>query len=249
MALNLVVDAIDQLDEPLRALYVEKDGKFHLDVAGLEDTSGLKSALEAERNNARNATRQTAAWRALGKTPEEIKELLEARAATEEEKATKAGEWDKLKTQMNDKHALDLKAKDDAAGKMRTSLERYLVDAAATTAIAAAKGVPELLLPHVQRQVKVLEEDGEFVARVVDAKGDLRVDGKGEPMTISALIEEMKKNEIYGRAFEGSGASGGGMLPNGGGGGGAKTMTTADFNALDPKTRAAKMAAGLVLTD
>jgi hypothetical protein len=42
MALDLIVDKIDGLSEPLRGLYVEKEGKFHLDVAGLEDTGGLK---------------------------------------------------------------------------------------------------------------------------------------------------------------------------------------------------------------
>lgn len=248
--LKLNLDTLDGVDEALRPLYEEADGKFRLKVEGVEDTSGLKSALDKERKAARTAAASEARWKALGKTPEEIEDLLAAQALAEEEKAKGAGEWDKLKAQMNTQHEAALKAESEKTGKMRTALERYLIDAKATSAIAAAKGVPELLLPHVQRQMRVVEEDGEFAARVVTAKGDPRIDDKGEPFTVEALIDEMKKNEIYGRAFEGSGNHGGGMPPGGGGGNTAKSMTLAEFNALDSKTRAAKMAEkGFVLTD
>ena len=49
MALKLTVDTLDGIDESHHALYAEKDGKFHLDVDGVEDTTGLKSALDKER--------------------------------------------------------------------------------------------------------------------------------------------------------------------------------------------------------
>jgi hypothetical protein len=246
----MTVDILDGLDDAVRPLYVERDGKFHLDVSGLEDTSGLKSALDKERKAARDAGAQTAAWRALGKTPEEIKALLEASEKADEEKATKAGEWDKLKAQIVAKHEVDLQAERDKGGKMRTALDRYLIDAAAVTEIAKAKGVPELLLPHVQRQMKVVEtDDGEFVARVVDAKGDPRVDGKGEFMAVGALIAEMRANAVFGRAFEAD-ASGGGATGGGSGGaGGKKIMKTSDFMALDGKSQAARMAEGYTLAD
>jgi hypothetical protein len=117
---------------------------------------------------------------------------------------------------MNDKHANDLKQKDETIGAMRKRLEAELVDAKAVAAIAAAKGVPELLLPHVQRHVKVSDD---FTVQVVDAKGDPRVNGKGEPLSISDLVEEMKQTEIFGRAFEGSGQSGSGTRPGNNGGG------------------------------
>ena len=90
------------------------------------------------------------------------------------------------------------------------------MDKAAVAAIAAAKGVPELLPPHVQKHVKV---DENYNVQVVDAKGDPRVNGKGEPLSISDLIAEMKATEVYGRAFEGSGQSGSGMRPTNGTGG------------------------------
>lgn len=215
-ALKLSVDSVDGLDDAVRGLYVEKDGKFHLDVDGIEDTTGLKNALSAERRRAADLEKKVKGWERSGKTPDEIAELVEAAEAKAQTEAEKKGEWDKLRTQMNDKHAQDLKAKDETIGQMKKRLEAELIDAKAVSAIAAARGVPDLLLPHVQRHVKV---DDSFNVVVVDSKGDPRVNGKGEPLSIADLIEEMKANETFGRAFEGSGHSGSGMRPNAGGGG------------------------------
>jgi len=222
MALKLTVDSLEAVDEPLRGFYEQDGDKFKLKVDGVEDTSGLRSALEKERKAARELEKKVKRWESLGKSDEEIQSLLTAAEQAEQEKATKAGEWDKLRAQMNEKHEAALKAKADEASKMRTTLERYLVDAAATSAIAAAKGVPELLLPHVQQHVKVVEEDGDYIARVVDQRGDPRVNAKGEHMTISELVAEMRQSEVFGRAFEASGNTGIGKQPgNGAGGAGA----------------------------
>ncbi len=231
--LKLTVDSLDGVEESARGLYVEKDGKFFLDVDGIEDTSGLKTALSKERKRADEAEKQIKAWQKSGKTPDEIEELLEAQRKTEEDKAAKAGEWDKLRAQMNEKHQAEIKAKDDAIAAMRSRLNAELVDSKAVAAIAAEKGVPDLLLPHVQRHVKV---DENFNVVVVDDTGSPRVNGKGEPLRISDLIAEMKTNAIFGRAFEGSGQSGGGTPP-GGGGGQLSTKKKSDFK--DEKERAA----------
>jgi len=64
------------LEEHVKGLYTEKDGTFTLAVDGLEDTSGLKSALEKERAAAKEYEKKVKAWDALGKKPEEISELL-----------------------------------------------------------------------------------------------------------------------------------------------------------------------------
>jgi len=233
--LKLTVDTLDDVEEPSRALYVQDGDKFKLDVDGIEDTGGLRSALQSERKARADLEKKVKRWEGLGKSDEEIAEMLAAAAKADEDKAAKAGEWDKLRAQMNEKHAADLRTKDEAVGKMRTSLERYLVDAAATTAIAAEKGVPALLLPHVQKHVKVVEQDGEFIAQVVDAKGDPRVNGKGEPLSIADLVSEMRQSEIYGRAFEGSGNSGGGTRPGNGGGGNPQYKRRSDFKTRDER--------------
>ena len=135
MPLQLTVDTLDAVPENLRSLYSEADGKFRLAVDGLEDTAGLKSALQKEREAARTAEKQAKAWMALGKTPEEIAALVDAQRKAEEDRALKGGEFDKLKAQMNEQHKAELAKKDGAVVAMRAHLERFLVDAQATTAI------------------------------------------------------------------------------------------------------------------
>jgi len=57
MPLDLIVDSIDGLGDSVKGLYKEVDGKFHLDVTGLPDVTGLKSALDKERIGHRAASK------------------------------------------------------------------------------------------------------------------------------------------------------------------------------------------------
>lgn len=242
MALQLIVDDLESIPEPLRANYKEADGKYRLDLEGYEDPAGLKSALEKERKEAREASKQVKAWQALGKTPDEIHALLDAQRKAEEASAEKNGEWDKLKAQMLEQHQRE---RDQLEAKSRAkdaAIERHLIDAQATAAIASAKGVPALLLPHVKAAARVVEEDGEYVVRVVDDKGNPRVNGKGDYLSIADLVSEMRQSEVFGRAFDAEGRTGGGAGSSTAGG--AKVIAQAAFDALSPKQRAAKMAEG-----
>lgn len=236
MALKLEVTTLDEVPEASRALYKEADGKFRLDV---DISDALKDATSKANREAAQSRHLIKAWEKLGKSPDEIEELLAAHAKAEEDKAAKGGEWDKLKLQMVEKHGKELEGERAKGTRLRGTLERHLIDGAATAAIAEAKGVPQLLLPHVRAHVKVVEENDEFVARVVDAKGDPRVDGKGNFMSIGDLVSEMRQNEVFGRAFESSGAGGSGTPPNGGGG---KPPSGAPRNWAEAKTAEQKVA-------
>lgn len=248
MALDLIVDALDAVPEALRSLYVPSGEKFKLDVSGVEDTTGLKSALEAERKAAREAGKQAAAWKALGKTPEEIQALVEAQAKAEQDRLTKAGDWDKLAKQMNDAHAQELNGLKSTLETKDKALAKHLVDSAAVNAIAAAKGVPELLLPHIRGAVKVIEENGDYAVRVVDSSGSPRVNGKGEFLTIKDLVGEMRQSEVFGRAFDGSGATGSGT-PQQRGAGGGKSVTRSAFDAMGQVERSNYIRGGGTVTD
>jgi hypothetical protein len=216
MTLKFNVDTLDSIPEAQRGLYTKTDdGKYRLDLEGYEDPVGLKTALTKERETARDAVKLAKAWKELGKTPEEIQELFEQKAQADREKLTKAGEWDKLKAQISEAHAAELAKRDERSGLLTKQLERHLVDAAATAALAAAGGSSELLLPHVKSRTKVIEENGEFVVRVVDASGNPRVDGKGDFLSIKDLVREMRESDVYAPAFKATGTSGGGA-PNSG---------------------------------
>jgi hypothetical protein len=247
MPLPLTVDSLDSVPEAVRGNYVQAGDKFRLDLEGYEDPVALKKALDVERSTARTATAQAKKWAELGKTPDEIHALLDAQRKAEEEKALKGGEFDKLRQQMLQAHQGELSKKDERIGSLTKSLERRLVDADATAAIAALKGVPALLLPHVQAAVKVIEENGEFVARVIDKAGNPRVNGKGEFLSIADLVGEMRQSDVFGRAFEATGTTGSGAASSSSSGTG-KTISQAAFDALGPKDRAAHMKAGYRVT-
>ena len=232
MALKMTVDSLTEVSEAQRSLYSEKDGKFHLELENYEDPVGLKSALQKEREAARTASAHAKAWEKLGKTPEEISTLLEAQRKADEDKLNKAGEWDKLRAQMNEQHAAELATSNAKLTAKDKAIERHLIDAEATSAISELKGIPLLLLPHVKASVKVIEENDELFVRVMDKTGNPRVNSKGEFLTIKDLVSEMKQSDVFGRAFEASGTTGSGAQQHGKGG-----VGKADLSKLPPTER------------
>lgn len=147
-----------------------------------------------------------------------IKEAVKARIA-ELEEAAAAGKEGKLNV---DKVRQEMKAAQDKAlakeqekqDALRNTVHKYLVTSGATEALSAEGGLVELAMPFVQQQIKVMEEDGEFKAVVVDADGDPRISGgTGQPMTIKELVREMKGQEKYAPLFKSEAKGGGGALP------------------------------------
>jgi hypothetical protein len=250
MPLKTKIAKLEDVAEPLRELYEEKDGAFVLKVEG--DAGDVFPGLIANQQTLLSEKKTLAdKLKALegqlsGIDLEKAKKALEAADQAEAEKLKLKGDWDtrekQLKEQLandlkkhQDQFATELKQRDDRIAKLQSSLEKNLIEAQATTAIAAAKGVPELLLPHVMRAVKVVEENGEFVARVMDSSGQPRIaDVKGTPFTIANLVDEMRGNQVFGRAFEASGNGGSGADPNNKASqGGTKTVRRGDQDALN----------------
>ncbi len=208
------VASADAVPETYRPLYAEKDGAFVLDetLARKLDVSGLVSALDKERKTVKDSERQLKAWAALGASPDEVAQRL--------------GGGDPR-----------LAAKDAELAKIRGTLERQLVDAAASAEVAALRGSPALLLPHLRAALTVAEDEaGNFVVRVVDADGTPRRDERGGYLTAKDLVAELRRSEDFARAFDGVGVSGGGMPPSGAAGGMPGAFALTREQAKDPAT-------------
>lgn len=209
---------INDVPQQYRGLYSKKeDGTgfaLDADLAKKLDVSGLTSALDKERKANKSFKELVGKWTGLGF---ESPDAVSAKIAELQEAATKGADgkanFDKLKANLEEGHKKVIEAKDGELKTMRGTLEKYLVQNEAIQAITEEKGVPVLLLPHIMSSVKVLEDKGEFVVRVVDSEGDPRGDGKGGFMTIKDLVKEMKGSKDFGRAFESSGTNGGGKPP------------------------------------
>lgn len=223
------------------------DDKIELTQAELDaKIAESNAALEANRNTLlsekKALEKQMARFKDID--PDKYKSMSEKEAEVERERAERAGDWKARETQLQERFTTETKAKDERIGSLSAALERRLVDAEATAALAAAKGSPKVLLPHIKAHVKVVEENGEFVVQVVDGRGQPRVgDAKGNPMTIGQLVEELKADPDFARNFEGSGSSGGGASRSTAGGGGAVRQITST-NSPDFLANLADIAAG-----
>jgi len=104
--------------------------------------------------------------------------------------------------------------KDKEVNMMQGTLERYLVDREAEEALKQAKARSlVVMLPHVKQHVKVVREGDEYIARVVDAQGDFRSNGKGGFMGIGDLVTELKANADFAPNFESESPGGTGTKP------------------------------------
>lgn len=167
---------------------------------------------------------------------DEVASIKNRLAAYEEQKMRAEGDFDSLKKQLLEAHGKEKAALEDKLTKLTKSLEENVLTRLSVEAIAAEKGAAELLMPHIKARTK-LDENGNAV--VVDDSGAVRVDSSGNPITISALVAELKSNEKYGRAFESTIPSGSGTPNNNGKpAAGAKTITRSDFEPLSQADRA-----------
>jgi hypothetical protein len=230
MALESFVTNLEDVGEDLRNEYEQAEGGYTLKILSgfvakdkVENVDGLKSALHKERENARTAARRARELEDQfgGFDPKELETLRTEKAAAEEQRAQKAGEWDKLKVQLVTQHQEENGKLKGEIATLKTAYDAQLIDAAVVTAIAGEKGNPTLLKPHVANHVTVVQDDsGMFNVRVVDDAGNPRVNGTGQFIGVSDFVKELREQETFAGAFIGAQSSGGGTPPGGGNGGG-----------------------------
>ena len=138
LKLKLTADEHKGLDEGIKGLYEEKDGFFVLSVDGIEDTSGLKSALEKERKARSDYEKAVKAYQGLGKSPEEITALM---GELQKIKESGMSEAEKIKAE----NAALKAAKDAAENEVRA-----LKTGSLKASLLAAAGLPLELAGRVQ---------------------------------------------------------------------------------------------------
>ncbi|GAG17847.1 unnamed protein product, partial [marine sediment metagenome] len=89
--------------------------------------------------------------------------------------------------------------------------KNVLVKNACIEALNSAGGKAKLMLPVMERLVRMRKDGEAYLAEVVNEKGEPRVgDSQGNPMTIPQFVEELKGMDDYSPAFDGSGSTGSG---------------------------------------
>lgn len=183
------IDDLTDVPEQFQPLYMSAEAGFQLapELAAKLDVSGLRSALEKERNAAQAATRELAGWRQLGPDPATAQASQAAAAEAEA-------------------RIVELEARN----------RQNLITHKATEAVLKGNGSPQLLLPHMQGALTVVEEAGQSLLRVLASDGSLRETADGAWMTADDLVDEFRGSPVFARAFDPPQRRGSGMDPAGG---------------------------------
>tara|TARA_R100001143_G_scaffold62940_1_gene67671 strand:+ start:4461 stop:5267 length:807 start_codon:yes stop_codon:yes gene_type:complete len=221
MPFTLVLDSIEDLPEIVQAEYEQRDdGKFYLQTTpaeGFEVTQPekLMKALSTERENVKKLRSQVGKFEGID--PDRARSALE--------KLEEFENWDPdqqvqervaaREKKLLEQHSKELKQQEERSVRLKEQLEKTLVTEAATKAIADNKGSIDLLLPLIQAQTRLVQnEDGAYRVEVIDPLDNTaRPTSTGESMSIDDLVKEMRGSDRYSRAFDGSGQSGGGTPP------------------------------------
>jgi hypothetical protein len=210
--LKFQLDTLEGVDEAVRALYTEKDGKFVLGIEGLpqqEDVSGLKAKVDELLGEKKLAEKKA-------------REAEEAARLEREEAARKSGNVEELERSWSEKYnrreaelnGMLEQERGTLSGQIRDlTVGRTATDIASALAV---QGSAKALLPHIERRLSVEQRDGKPVVVVLDAQGKLSA------ATLDELKAEIANDTAFAPLIAGSKASGGGASGAGGGGGAAK---------------------------
>lgn len=239
---NGSVDVLDIVPENIRGYYEEDkaNGKFVLkaDIKPLAEAfTGANKKLSTITKQKGDDNRKDAARRTLitgitaklaeagievgddeTKLPDLISEKFnELLAQVKGGKEVKTN-LEAIKADFNKRLAAELAKKDSELTTMKGSLDRFMIQSSAATALAEAgtvEGGSDLIMPIVSKMAKVvLEEGGDYTVKVVDGDNNVRLNNKGEPMTIKDLVGELKTK--YPMAFKSEVKQGSGKQPGSG---------------------------------
>lgn len=254
MALEIVVDTLDVVPETLRSLYAEKDGKFHLDVAGLPDNSGLMSALEKERAAAKAAEKARKELEARYKDvdPDKYRQIMSKFDGDEEAQLLAAGKVDEVIAKRTAKRDAEWQRKLDEAmnasnaekAKAEKFLGRVLDDQirAAVNGKVHEKAVEDALFRG--RMMFSLNDDGVAVQKDKDGSVVIGKDGK-TPFMPSEWIESMRESAPHWFPATGTGTGARQAASSGG----AKTISRAQYEVLTPAEQKAAINSGIKVVD
>ncbi|MBV4469344.1 hypothetical protein CLU80_6037 [Pseudomonas sp. 29] len=210
--LKFQLDTLEGVDEAVRALYTEKDGKFVLGIEGLpqqEDVSGLKAKVDELLGEKKAAEKKA-------------REAEDAARLEREEAARKSGNVEELERSWTEKftrreaelNGMLEQERGTLSGQIRDlTVGRTATDIASALAV---QGSAKALLPHIERRLSVEQRDGKPVVVVLDAQGKLSA------ATLDELKAEIANDAAFAPLIAGSKASGGGAGGAGGGGGAPK---------------------------
>ncbi|EPF72559.1 hypothetical protein GCM10025882_31850 [Acinetobacter gyllenbergii] len=207
MSLPFIVDSLDQIKEEHRALYVEENGKFRLDLDGYEDPKGLKSALQSERDAAKTAKQELQRLQKQfeGIDPEIVKKVFAQIDQDEEAKLIAEGKVNeviqKRTEKMREEHAKLLNAETTRANNAEAYANKFkqsVVQGQIVQAAVELEALPEATadIAFLAQSKFALDEDGKAVA--VDELGEVVIGKDGKtPLSPKEWVESLREQKPY----------------------------------------------------
>jgi len=212
MTLKTILESLDDLDDGLKGLYEEKDGKFVLKVDGIDEhpaVANLRNAYQQEK------AKRKAQGDELAALKEKYKGLPEDFDPAEYEKlkAGKGGKDDEhLRVALKKEFEKQLAEKEAELAKAQRDIQELTVERGLSEALTAAG----IVNPVFQRAARALLKD----AVTVDRSGDVPkavIDTDMGPVPLADYVKTWASSDegkVFVEPAKGAGAKGG----NGGGG-------------------------------
>lgn len=210
MGLQFEVESLDGIDEGIQSLYSEHEGKFRLQVEGIDPADELKAALKKERELSKMSKAQ-------------LKALEDSQRERDEQVASEKGEF---KTLWEKEQAAKRELQEKLSNFQKSSIEKdkNIKTVEVIAALTKDEAKTEALRGIVNQYISS-DEDGN-VSYVKD----------GVEMQKSALVDVLK--EKYPFLVDGSKASGGDASGNSGAGSDAKLIPREQFDLMTQAQRA-----------
>lgn len=230
MSMKYKLESLDGIDDAVKPLYVSRDGAYYLDVDGVQsedETHGLKSALDKERDAAKTASKQA-------------KELQRQLDEVQHKIAQDSGSIDTLEKSWQDKLAkreTELQAEID---QLRTGVQKLTAGQKSMELASkiAVKGSESALCRFVSDRLMTEYRDGEPHVVVLDRNG------KRCAMSMDELEADLRSDPSIAPLIARSQATGTGAARSEGGNTAGATMQRKTFDALQPTEKSKFLSEG-----
>jgi hypothetical protein len=207
------VESLEAVPEAIRDLYTEEGGVFKR-----RDLKKVLATMQHAKANEKEAKAEAAKLRKIVETVSDVDVEEYASLKAEHEKrqideAERKGEYDKIIAKHKSAHLEEMnKLKEDLSASRRSFHDHVIVTEITRLAAELKANATGLKwLPVILKdKIKVTEDDGATVTRILGEDGHPRLNSSGEYMTVKDLMIETKDTD--GALFNSSGATGGGAV-------------------------------------
>lgn len=218
--LKPILDTIDGLDAAISVLYIEKDGKYRLDIEGgfktTEEVTGLTTALNKERDARSKLEKQVKKFEGI-ENPEDALKAIETLKNLDQKKLIDAGEVEKVKAEVTKAMQSKIDELQSIVAEKDVILTKELIGGrfARSKFIADKMAIPhDLVEARFGQNFKI--ENGKVVAYDQHGNQIYSHDRPGELADFEEALNVMVEQYPYKDSIlKGSSATGGGATPNG----------------------------------